>query len=354
MNSDSIQMDLLGARGLAQRLAFGPMAFQAIRILWKSGALKVIDDAGESGVSASCLSHAIGIGRYGVDVLLEVAASAGVVEEREDAFVLTKLGSIVLYDKLTQVNFDFVHDVCYQGMFHLEEAIREERPAGLRVFSTAATIYEGLPELPSHVQQSWYGFDHFYSDRAFREAAAIVFRQPVESLLDVGGNTGRWALRCLEKDPAVAVTIADLPGQLVKALELLRATPHAQRVRYYETDLLAPGASLPGGFSVVWMSQFLDCFSEAQIGSILAAARAALAPHGRLIIMETFVDRQRYEAARYSLNAISLYFAVMANGNSRMYRYTTFERLLAEQRYRVIGVHDDLGLGHTLLECCPD
>jgi hypothetical protein len=37
-----------------------------------------------------------------------------------------------------------------------------------------------------------------------------------------------------------------------------------------------------------------------------------------------------------------------------MYRSTTLERLLTEQGYRVTASHDDLGMGHTLLECRPD
>jgi hypothetical protein len=99
------------------------------------------------------------------------------------------------------------------------------------------------------------------------------------------------------------------------------------------------------------MSQFLDCFSEAQISQILARAKTALAPEGRLFIMETFVDRQRFDAARYSLNAISLYFTALANGNSRMYRGETMTQLLHANGYEVIATHDDLGIGHTLLEC---
>jgi hypothetical protein len=101
------------------------------------------------------------------------------------------------------------------------------------------------------------------------------------------------------------------------------------------------------------MSQFLDCFSEQEIGRILDAVRPALSTDGRMFVMETLVDRQRHEAAQYCLNAISLYFTAMANGTSRMYRGTTLERILGERGYEVTASYDDLGLGHTLLECRP-
>ena len=32
--------------------------------------------------------------------------------------------------------------------------------------------------------------------------------------MDVGGNTGRFALRCVAYDSEVKVTIVDLPGQI--------------------------------------------------------------------------------------------------------------------------------------------
>lgn len=344
-------MTILQARGEAQQIAFGPLVFQAVRLLWKSGILERIEQAGDEGVSTTEIANDTGISRYGVEVLCETARCAGVISEQTERLTVTKLGSVILHDKLTQVNMNFVHDVCYQGGYHLEESIRDGRPAGLKVFSDAETIYDCVTELPETAQQSWYEFDHYYSDRAFKEAAAIVFSHPVNRLLDIGGNTGRWALRALESNEQVRVTIADLPGQLERARATLGATTHAARMSYLETNLLDEHAQLPGEFDAIWMSQFLDCFSETQIGRILKLIRPALAKNGRAYIMETFVDRQKYDAAAYSLNAISLYFTTMANGNSRMYRATTLERILEEEGYRVEAMHDDLGVGHSLLEC---
>ena len=43
---------------------------------------------------------------------------------------------------------------------------------------------------------------------------AIVFARHPKTLLDVGGNTGRWATKCVSYDDTVEVTIMDLPQQL--------------------------------------------------------------------------------------------------------------------------------------------
>ncbi len=239
-------MKVLEARAKAQQIAFGPMVFQAVRVLWKTGILAAIEAAGDEGRSVAELSIETGISEYGASVLCDMAMSAEVIQEKGDRFCITKLGSILLHDRLTQVNVNFVHDVCYQGMFALDRAIADGRPAGLSIFSDADTIYECVTDLPAAAQQSWYEFDHYYSDRAFQEAADIVFQRPVGSLLDIGGNTGRWALRALKADPDVQVTIADLPGQLERAKAAVGETSDADRCAYLEVNLLSPAASLRG------------------------------------------------------------------------------------------------------------
>ena len=39
---------------------------------------------------------------------------------------------------------DFIHDVNYKGLFHLEESIETGKPEGLKEFGEWQTIYEGL------------------------------------------------------------------------------------------------------------------------------------------------------------------------------------------------------------------
>jgi len=97
------------------------------------------------------------------------------------------------------------------------------------------------------------------------------------------------------------------------------------------------------------MSQFLDCFSDAQIVSILKRCKQALNPDGFIYILETFWDRQRFEASAFSLQQTSLYFTVMANGNSQMYDSNVFIRCLAEAGLEVIDQTDYVPVSHPLL-----
>ena len=84
------------------------------------------------------------------------------------------------------------------------------------------TFYEGLASLPPGARESWLTFDHYYSDQAFPAALPLVFADKPRRLLDVGGNTGKFAIQCAKHDPDVQVTIADLPQQLKLARENIR------------------------------------------------------------------------------------------------------------------------------------
>ncbi len=261
----------------------------------------------------------------------------------------------MLNDPATRVNIDFNHDVNYEGWFHLEEALKEGRPAGLKHFGDWPTIYEALSELPPQAQKSWFGFDHFYSDTSFPEALDIVFgKYHIRSLYDVGGNTGKWALQCVGHDPEVEVTILDLPQQIKMMQTNIAGKTGAERIKGCGINLLDPNALFPqreGGLDAIWMSQFLDCFSGEEIVSILTRAKNAMTKDTRLFIMETLWDRQRFETAAFCLTMTSLYFTALANGNSKMYNTDDLSRYISLSGLNVECIFDGLGQGHSIVVC---
>ena len=343
-------MSTFDARTAAQTLAFGPMAFQAARVLRESGGLALARERGEAGFLRADLSERTGLSDYAAAVLLDAGTSLGLFSLRQDGrYRLAPVGLFVLKDEMTRVNMDFVHDVCFLGAHALDTSLREGRPAGLEVFGRWGTVYEALAELPPQVRRSWFGFDHYYSDAAFPEVLPLVLERRPRRLLDCGGNTGRWASRVLAADPAVRVTILDHPGQLANAREQVGARGLGDRLDTVPIDFLDPSAPLPPGHDVLWMSQFLDCFSEDEIVSILSRAREAMDAQARLFVLETFWDRQRQPTAAYVLAMTSLYFATIANGNSRMYHASDLHRCVGRAGLRVEREVDGLGVGHTLL-----
>lgn len=334
----------------AHFIASGAIVFQVARVMSRLGIFSYIKS--ECHTIEEIAAHA-GISEYGAKVLLEASLTAGTVIRKDNGYLLSKTGWFLINDPMVKVNMAFNHDINYKGFFWLEEAIKEGRPAGLKELGDWPTIYQGLASLEEPARKSWFDFDHFYSDSSFDKALEIVFASAPHKLLDVGGNTGKWALKCVAYDPDVEVTVMDLPQQLALMSENIKSVPGADRISGIPVDLLDGAAVFPEGYDVVWMSQFLDCFSSDQTISILKRAAKAVSGSGRIFIMETLWDRQKYATASFDLTQISLYFTVMASGNSKMFSFEDLGSYVADAGLDIVAVHDGIGFGHSIIECIP-
>ncbi len=336
----------------AQKIAFAPIMFQAARSLRDLGILECLKDHKE-GITIEEVAKELNLSVYGVKVLLEAGLSLEMVYAKEHKFFITKTGWFVLTDDLTKVNMDFTQDVNYLGFFKLEEAVKTGKPEGLKVFGNWSTVYEALSELPEQVRKSWFGFDHYYSDESFPIVLPILFESNPKRIMDVGGNTGKFSIKCAEFNKDVKVTILDLPGQLADAYKNIEAHGFMDRIDGYPINLLDHSKAYPTGYDIVWMSQFLDCFSQEDIIELLKKAKSAINKNGAVYIMETFWDNQRTDAGRYSLVATSLYFTCIANGCSQMYHTQDMLNLIEKAGLKVEQTYDKIGVSHTVLKCVP-
>ncbi|HEY4935350.1 MAG TPA: class I SAM-dependent methyltransferase [Puia sp.] len=341
----------LEAKGLVQWIAFGPVVFQVARVLRNTGVLRILLEKGSPGLTQDEIGEQVRLPAYGLRILLESALGIGLVVLNEEKYTITKTGTYIHNDPLTNVNMNFIHDVCYKGLFALDKSIETGKPVGLKEFGDWDTIYEGLSSLPVQVQKSWFAFDHFFSDLAFPPALSKVYTGNIKKILDIGGNTGKWAIASAEYVKDIEITIMDLPGQLEVAREKVNQAGLSDRISFYPANLLDEKTVFPKGFDAIWMSQFLDCFSEAEIVSILKRCYDSVSDDQYVLILEAFWDTQRFEAAAFCLQQTSVYFTALANGNSQMYHSAIFIRCIEEAGFVVEERIDDIGLSHTLLKC---
>ncbi|MGY0391034.1 methyltransferase [Bizionia sp. KMM 8389] len=336
----------------AEKIAFAPFVFQAVVALRKLGIFNLIfKNRKKGGISLENISEELKLSTYGVGVLLEIAESYNIVDKDENNhFELTTTGYFLAFDRTVDVNINFTQDVCYKGLYHLTEAIETGKPAGLKELGNWETIYQGLSVLQPDVQKAWFEFDHHYSDEVFQEALEFVLRNNPKVVYDVGANTGKFAISGSKYNKDVSIKMVDLPGQLQIALKNVELAGFKDRVTHHKIDWLSENPQLPVGADTIWMSQFLDCFSEEEILVILKACAAAVKDDGEVLIMETFTDRQRFDNAKFILEATSLYFTVMANGNSKMYPSTVFLKLIDQAGLKLV---EDRAVGeyHTILAC---
>lgn len=337
----------------AQEIAFAPFVFQASVALRNLGILDYIfSKRKKGGATIAEIAKEVKVSEYGVGVLLEIAESSNIVTKSPDEkYEVTKTGYFLNAHETVNVNLNFTQDVCYKGLYHLTDSIKNGKPEGLKELGNWNTIYEGLSVLPKKIATSWFEFDHHYSDAVFNEALQTVLRKKPKTIYDVGGNTGKFAIAACSTSESAQIKMFDLPGQLNVALKNTKERGFENRVSGFEIDWLSKEqVEIPTGADTIWMSQFLDCFSEEEILSILTRLTNSMDNKAELLIMETFTDRQKFDNAKFSLEATSLYFTVLANGNSKMYPAKVFLKLIDKAGLKLV---EDLKVGeyHTILVC---
>lgn len=347
-NFSKDDLHAIDAKFEAQKIAFAPLSFQAVRALLELGIMDIINDSGKDGITIDEIVEKSGISKYGVGVLTEMAVGMHVLllktVDGKEYLSLSKIGWFLLEDNLTKANFYFTNDICYKGAWDLMDSVKNGKPEGLHVFGDQwTTVYEALSTLPDREKKSWFDFDHFYSDIAFPEALPIVYKNKPKKLFDIGGNTAKWAIASCKYDPDVNVTIVDLPGQTAVAEKNAAEAGFGNRISTYAGNILAETTVLPPAPDAVWMSQFLDCFSLHQITKILKKVHASATENTDVYVLEPLWDKQRFEAESYSLQATSLYFTCIANGNSKMYRYDELVNAIEEAGFELKTAHHNLG-----------
>ena len=349
------QEKLSGADALleAQKIAFGPIVFQCARLLRDWGIFELLQKNRKTALSVEEIAKECDLTIYAVQVLCESGFSMGALDFKDEKYTITNIGYFLQNDEMTKANLNYNHDVNYLGLFYLDEALKNGEPTGLhKAFNTnEETIYPLLTKLPQKAKDSWFGFDHFYSDAAFKTLVDIMSKKNIKNMLDIGGNTGKWSVALTSASPETTVTILDHQPQINEAL--IRAKEHGveSRVKGHPIDLLDHTIAFPSNVDAVWMSQFLDCFGVNDIVNILRRAKNALGENGKVYIVEPFWDRQSHEIGAYCLINTSPYFTALANGTSKMYRASEFEKFANEAGLEVEEQVDGLGFGHTLMIC---
>lgn len=340
----------------AQRIAFSPFIFQAAVAAKKIGMFDALG-ASDAPLTPEVLAREVGVSAYAARLIMNILSAAGVVSGDDDSgYALTKTGECLAFDAMTAINFDFTADVNYKALAETTASLKNGRPEGLKAFDPEwSTIYPHLKDLPDDAKSSWFAFDHFYSDSSFRAAIRLLSPRTPKRFLDIGGNTGRFMKMALEAWPGSEGVVVDLPEQI----GLMRENPALDGVRArlsaFPIDWLADGSSLEGcpAADMIWMSQFLDCFSRDEAVTILKKAARGLAENGFIAVMEPLCDRQPNPTASLSLACSSLYFTVLANGNSRFFCEADLLEIFAAAGLDVVETHPAVGLCHTLFLLQP-
>ena len=191
-----------------------------------------------NGITANDVASRIGLDAYGIGVLLDMGFSDRPRVAARRSLRAGQDGSLSAHRQNDPGQHEFRRRRLLRTDALPPRVGGEQSAEGTCTFRRLADLYPGITRLPEPARTSWYTFDHFYSTRAYAAALPLVFARRPRHILDIGGNTGLWALACTSHNDQVHVTIVDLPEQVLAAREQLRTSPYRSRIDVCAVDLL--------------------------------------------------------------------------------------------------------------------
>ena len=158
---------------------------------------------------------------------------------------------------------------------------------------------------------------------------------PPWKVLDVAAGHGMFGITLARLNPGIEVTALDWQNVLAVAAEHARMAGVAARVR-----MLAGSAfDVPfgQGYDLVLLPNILHHFDTPACQQLLAKARAALAPGGRVVIVEFVPDEDRSgppDAVRFAL----VMLAGTPGGDA--YTFGEYETMLRSAGFERVTLHD--------------
>lgn len=132
-------------------------------------------------------------------------------------------------------------------------------------------------------------------------------------ILDVGGGDGTFLTAVAARAPDARLMLFDLPAVAERARARFATGPLAGRAEAFGGDFRA--APLPGGADLVTLVRVAHDHDDESVAVLLAAARAALAPGGTVMIAEPMAGTPGAE--RIGDAYFGFYLLAMGSGRAR-------------------------------------
>ena len=233
-------------------------------------------------LGASDLAVRCGMAEPRMLVLLQAGAALGLLRRRaDDRFALTVRGAAMLAVPGLE-GMILHHRALYADLADPVLLLRDGGETALSRFWPYVFGAAGASD--PDVAATYSGLMADSQILVAEDTLRLVSLSGAQRLLDVGGGTGAFLAAVGAAYPALRLDLFDLPAVLEGAGARLAGAGLSSRVT------LHPGSfrdeALPRGADVVSLVRVLYDHDDSTVVRLLAAARAALPPGGRLIVSE--------------------------------------------------------------------
>ncbi len=251
--------------------------------------LSLIDLLAESGeINFDNLATQVEIDRQGLALLVKLLETNGVIKRENNVITLTpKFIEALVYRDLMEVKLECaklaVHDfadffpvfIKSPGeFFHRARIFKlfnygmcfENTPENYQQTKQWMRLTTTLTRYESHVIMEYHNFSNF------------------RKLLDIGGNSGEFALQICRRYPDIKAKVFDLPLVCQIGHEHIDRENEFERISFIEGNILED--ILPKGFDIVTCKSMLHDWPEDAVKIIIRKATDSLDRGGSILIFE--------------------------------------------------------------------
>ncbi|MDC8450791.1 MAG: methyltransferase [Nitrospira sp.] len=253
-------------------------------ILYVAAKLGLADHLGKGPTHADDLAAVTNTHPPSLRRFLRTLGHLGLVtEDNAGRFSLTTLGAALKNGAPGSARaaiLTLASPIMTQGWGHLLESVQTGKP-GLEQ-AMGMPIFDWLAQHPEEASLFSETMVSFHGTEPSAVAAAYDF-SGMRMIVDVGGATGNLLTTILDQYPKPHGILYDLPHVLRDAPALLKSRGVADRVTIESGSFFD---RVPAGCDAYLLSHIIHDWTEAQCLTILGHCRRALAPAGRVLIIE--------------------------------------------------------------------
>ena len=323
--------------------------FRASRVIHVAARLRLADALRDGPQDVRALAEITATHAPSLERLLRALASLGVLaQDRDGRFALTDLGATLDGDAQGSLRAwaEFaLGGEHYAAWGELEHGVRHGEVVFDRLFGT--DVWE-------------YRRRHAQRGELFNQAMAALARgfdpalvaspawAGVRTIVDVGGGDGSLLVALLRAHPAMHGVLFDLPHVVPDGSARIDDAGLASRCTAVAGDAFE---SLPGGADGYVLCQVLHDWSDERAGIILRNCRRAIAPGGRLFVIERLLP-ERFDASPAARSAAMADLTMMVMTGGRERTAEGFRVLLESAGFRM-GKVERIASGPALIEGLP-
>jgi SAM-dependent methyltransferase len=297
-------------------------SFMATRHLIAAVEVGVFEALGDDELDLSALAGRVAIPRRTARICADAMVALGLLEREGPLYRNSPVADAFLSGRGTSDLRPFLRymDLTYRAWTELTGAIRAGRGTGF------------ITRLDPEAQRvASVGVESVTAGSAVALAESYEFDQH-RRLLDLGGGTGSFLVRILERHPELDCGLFELPLVVALARENLKAQKSGGHVRFYEGDLLRD--QLPTGYDAFLLANVVHVFTPEHNRDLLERVYASTSSGARLLLVDFWTDSTHTQPVFAALMAGAF---LLGRGEGDVYSENEIRGMLAATGWVMIG-----------------